>query len=133
MVSEGANLTPRQRRLILVSMTGSLAMIMMDTTVVGVALPEIGRDLGLDESSVAWVVNAYLLAMASLIALGGRIGDLIGKPRAFRIGVVTFALSSLGCGLSTTGGMLIAFRVLQAVGAVLMQPASSALSPDVWI
>ena len=127
MVSDGANLTPRQRRLILVSMTGSLAMIMMDTTVVGVALPEIGRDLGLDESSVAWVVNAYLLAMASLIALGGRIGDLIGKPRAFRIGVVTFALSSLGCGLSTSGGMLIAFRVLQAVGAVLMQPASSAI------
>ena len=127
MASEGANLTPRQRRLILVSMTGSLAMIMMDTTVVGVALPEIGRDLGLDESLVAWVVNAYLLAMASLIALGGRIGDLIGKPRAFRIGVVTFALSSLGCGLSTSGGMLIAFRVLQAVGAVLMQPASSAI------
>ena len=127
MVSDGANLSPRQRRLILVSMTGSLAMIMMDTTVVGVALPEIGRDLGIGEATVAWVVNAYLLAMASLIALGGPIGDLIGKPRAFRLGVITFALSSLGCGFSTSGTMLIGCRVLQAVGAVLMQPASSAI------
>ena len=122
-----ANLTSRHRWLILVAMTGSLAMIMMDTTVVGVALATIGEELGLDETTQAWVVNGYLLAMASLIALGGRIGDLIGKARAFRIGVSVFAISSLGCGLSESGSMLIGFRVLQAVGAVLMQPASSAM------
>lgn len=122
-----SDLTPTQRRLILVAMTGSLAMIMMDTTVVGVALPEIGRDLGLGEASLAWVVNAYLLALASLIAIGGRLGDLIGKPTAFRIGVVVFAVASMLCGLSTSGAMLIGARVLQAFGAVLMQPASSAI------
>lgn len=102
-------------------------MIMMDTTVVGVALPAIGRDLGLSESGLAWVVNGYLLALASLIAIGGRLGDLIGKPTAFRIGVVVFAAASALCGLATSGPMLIGARVLQAVGAVLMQPASSAI------
>ena len=120
-------LSSRHRWLILVVMTGSLAMIMMDTTVVGVALATIGEELGLDETTQAWVVNAYLLAMASLIALGGRIGDLIGKALAFRIGVSVFALSSLGCGLAESGSMLIGFRIVQAVGAVLMQPASSAM------
>ena len=118
------DLTPTQRRLILVAMTGSLAMIMMDTTVVGVALPEIGRDLGLGEASLAWVVNAYLLALASLIAIGGRLGDIIGKPTAFRIGVVVFAVASMLCGLSNSGAMLIGARVLQAFGAVLMQPVA---------
>ena len=73
------------------------------------------------------MVNAYLLAMATLIALGGRVGDMIGKNRAFSIGVTIFAAASLWCGLSTSGWMLISARVLQAVGAVLMQPASSAI------
>ena len=114
-------LSARRRVLILVAMTGSLSMIMMDTTVVGVALAAIGRDLGLGESNLAWVVNAYLLAMAALIALGGRVGDMIGKNRAFSIGVTIFAGASLWCGLSTSGWMLISARVLQAVGAVLME------------
>ena len=126
-LAEIAALSPRRRALILVAMTGSLSMIMMDTTVVGVALAQIGRDLGLGESQLAWVVNAYLLALAALIALGGRIGDLVGKNRAFMVGVTIFALASLLCGLATSGSMLIAARVLQAVGAVLMQPASGAI------
>ena len=126
-LAEIAALSPRRRALILVAMTGSLSMIMMDTTVVGVALAQIGRDLGLGESQLAWVVNAYLLALAALIALGGRIGDLVGKNRAFTVGVTIFALASLLCGLATSGSMLIAARVLQAVGAVLMQPASGAI------
>ena len=126
-LDEIAALSPRRRALILVAMTGSLSMIMMDTTVVGVALAEIGRDLGLNESQLAWVVNAYLLALAALIALGGRIGDLVGKNRAFMVGVTVFALASLWCGLATSGATLIAARVLQAVGAVLMQPASGAI------
>ncbi len=122
-----AEMSPRRRALILVAMTGSLSMIMMDTTVVGVALAEIGRDLGLVESQLAWVVNAYLLALAALIALGGRIGDLVGKNRAFLAGVVVFALASLWCGFADSGPVLIGARVLQAIGAVLMQPASSAI------
>ena len=73
-------MSPLKRRVVLLAMTGSLAMIFMDSTVVGVALPAIGESLGLGEQSVFWVVNAYLLTLASLIAIGGRIGDAIGKP-----------------------------------------------------
>ena len=121
-------MSPLKRRVILLAMTGSLAMIFMDSTVVGVALPAIGESLGLGEQSVFWVVNAYLLTLASLIAIGGRIGDAIGKPLAFSIGVAVFAGSSLACGLAVDGTTLIAARIGQAVGAVLMQPASSAIA-----
>ena len=122
------DMSPLKRRVILLAMTGSLAMIFMDSTVVGVALPSIGTALELGEASLYWVVNGYLLALAALLAIGGRIGDAIGKPLAFTIGVVVFALSSLACGLSPDGTALIAARIGQAVGAVLMQPASSAIA-----
>ncbi len=121
-------MSPLKRRLVLLAMTGSLAMIFMDSTVVGVALPSIGESLDLGEQELAWVVNAYLLALAALIAVGGRIGDAIGKPLAFGIGVGVFALSSLACGLAVDGTTLIAARIGQAFGAVLMQPASSAIA-----
>ena len=120
-------MSPARRRLILLAMTGSLSMIMIDITMVGVALPEIGRDLQLDGNALEWVVNAYLLVMASLIALGGRVGDYFGKPRVFVVGMIIFALGSLWCGLSGSGISLIAGRVCQGFGAVLMQPASSAI------
>lgn len=120
-------MSPARRRLILLAMTGSLSMIMIDITMVGVALPEIGRDLQLDGNGLEWVVNAYLLMMASLIALGGRVGDYFGKPRVFVLGMVIFTLGSLWCGLSGSGMSLIAGRVCQGLGAVLMQPASSAI------
>ena len=118
--------TPR-RGLVLVAMTGSLSMIFVDITVVGVALPEIGRDLGLDEAGLNWVVNAYLLALAAAMAIGGRLGDLLGKVRAFAIGVVLFALASVACGLAADGPQLIVARLLQGLAACLMQPASASL------
>ncbi len=108
-------------------MTGSLAMVFLDATIVGVSLPAIQADLGLGVSGGAWVVNGYLLTVASGMALGGRVGDAIGRVRAFQAGVLLFALASLGCALAPSGTALIAARVLQGLAACLMQPASSAM------
>jgi EmrB/QacA subfamily drug resistance transporter len=116
-----------RRWLVLVAMTGSLSMIFVDMTVVGVALPRIGASLGMDDAAQGWIVTAYLLTLASLMALGGRLGDLMGKVRAFVAGVVLFAIASAVCAAAREGGMLIAGRVLQGVAACLMQPASGAL------
>lgn len=118
---------PTNPWLVLAAMTGSLAMVFLDATIVGVSLPTIERDLGLGVSGGAWVVNAYLIALASAMALGGRLGDVLGRVRAFQAGVALFALASLGCALAPDGASLIAARVLQGLGACLMQPASSAM------
>ncbi len=76
-------ITPRQRLLVILAMTGSLSLIMMDITIVAIALPEIGRELSLSSEALHWVINAYIVVMASMVALGGRLGDLIGKRTAF--------------------------------------------------
>src|SRR6187549_2563098 len=81
-------------------------MIVLDTTIVNVALPSIRQDLGFSETSLAWVVNAYLLTYGGLLLLGGRLGDLLGHRRMFIYGITLFTLSSLACGLSQTQGML---------------------------
>jgi len=113
--------------LVLAAMTGSLVMVFVDATIVGVSLPTIQHDLGLGVAGGAWVVNAYLVALAGAMAIGGRFGDVIGRVRAFQAGVSIFALASLGCALAPSGDLLIAARVLQGLGACLMQPASSAM------
>ena len=122
--SDGAQ--PR-RGLVLLAMTGSLSMIFIDMTVVGVALPRIGASLGMDDLGQAWIVTSYLLALASLMAVGGRVGDLVGKVPAFVAGVVAFAAASAVCAFARDGAQMIAGRVLQGVAACLMQPASGAL------
>ncbi|MFM8874000.1 MAG: hypothetical protein ACKOJI_11750, partial [Phycisphaerales bacterium] len=86
-----------RRWLVLAAMTGSLSMIFIDMTVVGVALPRIGAGLGMVDGAQAWIVTSYLLTLASLMALGGRMGDLLGKVRAFLAGVVLFAVASVVC------------------------------------
>jgi EmrB/QacA subfamily drug resistance transporter len=101
-----------------------LFMIMLDNTVVNVALPSIGRDLNVQISSLEWVVTAYALTFAALLITGGKLGDLMGRRRIFVIGIAIFTLSSLGCGLATTSGVLIGARAVQGVGAALMNPAS---------
>ena len=83
-------------------------MIVLDTTIVNVALPSIRSDLGFSQTSLAWVVNAYLLTFGGFLLLGGRLGDLFGHRRLFLAGVTLFTLASIVCGLSTTKGMLIA-------------------------
>ncbi len=113
--------------LVLAAMTGSLARVFLDAPIGGVSLPAIQHDLGLGVSGGAWAVNAYLVALAGAMAIGGRFGDVIGRVRAFQAGVAIFALASLGCALAPTGEVLIGARVLQGLGACLMQPASSAM------
>lgn len=120
-----------RRWLVLVAMTGSLSMVMLDQTVVSVALPTMTRDLSLSSAGQTWVVNAYVLAMAALVAVGGKLGDRFGGVTTFRVGVSLFFLASLGCGFAPAGTLgeawIIAFRVLQGTGAALMIPASSAV------
>src|SRR5260221_6717595 len=99
-------------------------MIMLDNTVVNVALPSIQRDLNMSVSSLEWVVNAYFLTFAVLMLSGGKLADLIGRRRIFILGLVVFTLSSLACGLATNGETLIAARAVQGVGAALMSPAT---------
>ncbi|MFO0826831.1 MAG: MFS transporter [Phycisphaerales bacterium] len=129
--SENGDITRDPRRwLVLLAMTGSLAMIFLDVTVVGVALPSMRADLKLDASgpqTAAWVMNAYTLAIASLVALGGRLADSIGRVRCFVAGVVLFAIASAVCGAAQSGMILIAARVAQGVAAALMQPSSSTI------
>ena len=119
--------TQQRKWLVLFAMTGSLAMIFVDMTVVAIALPSISRSLDMGQAGQAWIVTSYLLTLASLMALGGRIGDLVGKVPAFIAGVAGFAAASVLCGFATDGTTLILGRVLQGVSACLMQPASSAL------
>src|SRR6266536_1005054 len=108
----------------LLAVTFGLFMIMLDNTVVNVALPSIQRDLEVSVSSLEWVVNAYFLTFAVLMLTGGKLADLFGRRRIFIVGLVVFTASSLACGLATSGEMLIAWRAVQGVGAALMNPAT---------
>ncbi len=103
---------------LLVLCTGFL-MIVVDTTIVNVALPSIQRDLGFSQSGLAWVVNAYLIAYAGIMLLAGRLGDLIGRKRIFLIGLAMFTVASLLSGLSFSQPVLIAARFLQGVGGAI--------------
>src|SRR6266498_4077307 len=91
-------------------------MIVLDVTIVGVALPSIREDLGFSETSLAWVVNAYLLTYGGFLLLGGRLGDLYGHRRLFLSGITLFTLASLACGLATSQGFLVAARAVQGIG-----------------
>jgi EmrB/QacA subfamily drug resistance transporter len=121
-----ATLTAEQNRKwwTLAAVAFGLFMIMLDNTVVNVALPSIGRDLHVSISSLEWVVTAYALTFAALLITGGKLGDLMGRRRIFIVGIAIFTLSSLACGLAPTAGFLIGARAVQGVGAALMNPAS---------
>ena len=99
-------------------------MIMLDNTVVNVALPSIQRDLGADLSELQWIVTGYALTFAALMLVGGKVADAYGRRLIFVIGIVVFTVASLLCGLADSGEMLIAARVLQGAGAALMNPAT---------
>jgi EmrB/QacA subfamily drug resistance transporter len=108
----------------LAAMCFALFMIMLDNTVVNVALPSIQKDLGASLSSLEWTVNAYTLTFAVLLVTGGRLGDILGRRRMFLFGVVVFALSSAAIGLAPDQAWLVAGRALQGVGAAFMMPAT---------
>src|SRR6476619_2174577 len=119
--------TDRHRWLALVIVCLGDLMIVLDVTIVGVALPSIRADLGFSESSLAWVANAYLLTFGGLLLLAGRLGDLFGHRRLFLIGIVIFTLASLGCGLARSQVMLIGFRALQGFGAAIVSAVALSL------
>jgi EmrB/QacA subfamily drug resistance transporter len=108
----------------LAAVSFGLFMIMLDNTVVNVALPSIQRDLGVDISELEWVVTGYALTFAALMLIGGKLADMFGRRFIFVTGIVFFTLASLACGLADSGTMLIAARIAQGVGAALMNPAS---------
>jgi EmrB/QacA subfamily drug resistance transporter len=108
----------------LAAVSVGLFMIMLDNTVVNVALPSIQRDLGIGLSELEWTVNAYALTFAVLMLSGGKLADFFGRRRVFLLGLAIFTASSLACGLATSGGMLIGARTVQGAGAALMMPAT---------
>jgi len=105
---------------------GSL-MIVLDSTIVNVALPSIREDLGFSQTSLAWVVNAYLLTFGGFLLLGGRLGDLFGHRRLFLIGIVLFTLASAACGLATTQAFLVTARAVQGLGGAIASAVSLSL------
>src|SRR4051794_27505327 len=108
----------------LAAVSFGLFMIMLDNTNVNVALPSIQRSLDLKISELEWVVTGYALTFGALMLTGGKLADLLGRRRMFVIGLLVFTASSLACGLAGSASMLIAARVVQGVGAALMNPAT---------
>jgi EmrB/QacA subfamily drug resistance transporter len=114
----------REKVIVLLTMCFALAMVMLDNTVVNVALPTISRELGAGVSGLQWIVDGYVLALASLLLTGGILGDRYGRKRMFGTGLVVFTLASLACGLSQSTGQLIAARAIQGIGAALLMPGT---------
>ena len=114
------------------AMCFALFMIMLDNTVVNVALPSIQQDLGASISGLVWTVSGYTLSFAVLLATGGRLGDIFGRRRIFLIGVVIFALSSATAGLAPDATSLVVSRIIQGIGAALMMPGTLSIITDVF-
>jgi EmrB/QacA subfamily drug resistance transporter len=107
-------------------------MIVLDVTIVNVALPSIKQSLGFSETSVAWVVNGYLLTYGGFLLLGGRLGDLFGHRRLFLAGITLFTVASLACGLATSQGFLVAARAVQGVGGAVASAVSLSLMMTIF-
>ena len=119
MTTSAADETDRSRWLALYVLCGSMLMIVLDATIVNVALPAIRTDLHFTPASLAWVVNAYLIAFGGLLLLAGRLGDLIGRRRIFLIGLAVFTTASAACGLAVNQEMLVVARFVQGAGGAL--------------
>ena len=119
------------KRLVLAAMVFAVAMTFIDQTIVAIAIPDLQKDLSLTATGAQWIINGYLLALASLFAFGGRLGDALGRRRMVVVGVVGFAVASALCGLTPTGAAaeawIITFRVVQGAFAALMFPAAVAI------
>jgi EmrB/QacA subfamily drug resistance transporter len=118
--------TAAGRWVVVATVLGS-GLAALDATVVGIALPAIGEDLGAEVSSLQWVVTSYTLSLAGLLLLGGTLGDRFGRRRVFSLGVVWFAVASVLCGIAPSSDLLILARALQGVGAALLTPGSLAI------
>lgn len=126
-VEGGLALRSSTGRMALAATVAASSMASLDATVVTVALPHIGADLDAPVSALQWVLTSYLLALASLILLGGALGDRLGRRRVFLIGTAWFALASLLCGLAPSIEVLVAARILQGIGGALLTPGSLAI------
>ena len=122
------SLDSRTRWLALIVLCLGDLMIVLDVTIVGVALPSIREDLGFSEESLAWVVNAYLLTFGGFLLLGGRFGDLFGHRKLFLIGIAVFTAASLACGLATSQEMLVIARAVQGVGGAIVSAVALSLT-----
>lgn len=121
------NSDSRKRWLALIVLCLGSLMIVLDTTIVNVALPSIQKDLGFSQTTLAWVVNAYLLTFGGFLLLGGRLGDLFGHRRLFLIGIALFTLASLSCGLARSEQFLIGARAVQGLGGAVVSAVSLSL------
>ena len=119
---EGDN--AREKVIVLLTMCFALAMVMLDNTVVNVALPTLNSELGASVSDLQWIVDGYVLALGSLLLTGGILGDRYGRKRVFLLGMAVFTASSLACGLAGSSTQLIAARAVQGIGAALLLPGT---------
>jgi EmrB/QacA subfamily drug resistance transporter len=122
----------RNRWLALIVLCLGTLMIVLDTTIVNVALPSIRTDLGFSQTSLAWVVNAYLLTFGGFLLLGGRLGDLYGHRRLFISGITLFTLASLSCGLANSQGLLETARAVQGIGGAIASAVSLSLTMSLF-
>ncbi len=122
----------RTRWLALVVLCMGSLMIVLDTTIVNVALPSIRADLGFSQTSLAWVVNAYMLTFGGFLLLGGRLGDLFGHRRLFLFGITLFTLASLACGLAGSQGMLVGARAVQGLGGAVASAVALSLMMNLF-
>lgn len=125
-------MTDARRRWTLIACCCSQFMILLDVTTLNVALPSIQRELDVSSGNLVWVINAYVLSLASLILVAGTLGDRYGRKRVFVAGFVLFTIFSICCAVSTTDGMLITFRALQGAGAALLAPLSLSILVDAY-
>jgi EmrB/QacA subfamily drug resistance transporter len=121
-----------RRWLALIVLCLGVLMIVLDTTIVNVALPSIKSDLGFSETSLAWVVNAYMLTFGGFLLLGGRLGDLYGHRRFFLLGITLFTIASLACGLASSQTFLVAARAIQGLGGATVTAVALSLIMDLF-
>src|SRR3954466_3316196 len=118
---------PSNRWLVLVVVCLAQFMVVLDATIVNVALPSIQRGLDFSTADLQWVINAYTLVFGGFLLLGGRAADLLGRKRLFLAGIAVFTVASLVNGLAQSSGMLVAGRALQGLGGALVSPAALAI------
>jgi EmrB/QacA subfamily drug resistance transporter len=123
----GREIAPQRRRMVLAACVLASSMAFIDGSALTVALPRLRADLGADLSSVQWVLNGYVLALAALTLIGGALADVLGKARMLAFGCILFAIASIACALAPTVGLLIAARVAQGIAAAILTPSSLAL------
>ncbi|HEX6714693.1 MAG TPA: MFS transporter [Thermoleophilaceae bacterium] len=118
---------PRRRWSALALIALAQFMVIMDTSIIGVALPQIRDDVGFTPDTLSWVFNAYVIAFGGLLLLGGRLSDLFGAQRLFAAGWTILAVGSIGAGLADSAGVEIAARATQGAGAALIAPSALTL------